>query len=597
MVLPPPTAPEGQAGEEWLKPLRRWLHLGREGVIILIRGAAPARLRELVELLVEIDEGLAFFDRAEQLTQLDAGALVLLSVRGADLDWLNLNRPLFAQKRLRAVLWTSEGAANALKFRAPDLHDWISHYVVCPEGTPRFTCRALEVARGWWPGIAWTGPFLRQSWAALGLEDAVEIDAGWAYPRLLETLERARERPVWWSGVQTWSSLWRVRWALAESRHRGQSVLIEASIHTPGWFPIDGRQHELALAVDKLTQAKSARPFIEAALLELERVTIDARLAPRSPEQTLDDVAVLRRPGLETRQLHASDEVGARRRQLLREIQQSASIDDWSIDELALFASLARDRATWPAWSGRRLRLFDIEHELRFPKHAQRQRMIDTAVNLRDEEVARHWESRWDLERSSPARLGSALRTLLDQILRTQRISPGDENFQQEAIIRGQRQLLQLGEQQWWNKDTMLPLLSFDLLRMYRVPASGGLGLRELEDHVLGATRALFGERDVGFIEYQRLFGLAWGLFGDWERARDLLEIPPDSTLSSVNLEWLGALRVLGTVPGYSGFALKRPTLHEVVTPWWDARGHEELVAAVSSFYEQKLEELAHPLS
>lgn len=357
MVLPASTAAEGQAAQaEWLRQVRRWLQLGHEGVLVMIRDAQLAQLRPLVRVLESLDPALKVTSHAQDLLEGPEGALVLLLVRDEDLGWMNLNRPIFAQRSLRVVLWVEPGLSDRLKFASPDLHDWISHFVPCPEGVPEFAVEGLRIGSSWWPGVAWKGSGLELALAQLNIEvTTLRPDA--EFERLVATLASDRSANVRWDGVHSVRELWRIRWAMAEAQHHGFCVLASPDVAAPGWFPVSSVQLDWAtVPVTNLMQA------IE---LEFEPEAMAPETDGRTP---VEAVGLLLRPGPKLRQLHGSPEIEEWRRQLVRAIQEAPE-HAWSRAELAMFASLERERSRWPIWTTELGRRYTVEHMLRSRTH------------------------------------------------------------------------------------------------------------------------------------------------------------------------------------------------------------------------------------
>ncbi|MCA9687043.1 MAG: hypothetical protein KC457_33055, partial [Myxococcales bacterium] len=244
----------------------------------MIRGARPERLRELLLALEELDAGpVRASERAEDLRECDEGQLILLALREADLDWLNFNRPLFVQRRLRAVLWVEDELADRLKFLAPDLHDWISHFVKCPPGVPEHARAGLSMGLRWWPGLAWRGGDFAATWVASqeGASPPVR-SAKIDYGDLVALLEDSSDVPVRaWTDVDTLHALTRLRWALAESGYSGRNVLLDPGISTPGWFPVDGHCTTLVEAARRLREAGVPDPVRACAWVNLEPEAIE----------------------------------------------------------------------------------------------------------------------------------------------------------------------------------------------------------------------------------------------------------------------------------------------------------------------------------
>lgn len=387
MVLPTSAAAEGQAPDgEWLRALRRWLHLGRNGVIVMIRDAQAPRLRALMRVLREIDGDAKATARAADLMECEPGALVLLLVQAVDLDWLNINRPIIAQRSLRLVLWTEASVSNRLKFESPDLHDWVSHFIKCPPGVPQFAIEGLRIGSRWWPGVAWRGAGLELALAGLEIEvETLEPDS--AFAGLVETLSANPAKPVRWVGVDSLRELWRVRWALAEARHHGFGVLDNPRVSAPGWFPVDSRQYDLESALVLHDQVLSAA--IEA---EFEPGWVaDGEEEGDMDAGVLRDVGLLLHPGPRLRCLHESAQVVAWRRSLVAKVRTHPKFA-WSRDELAVFASLERDRARWPSlMNGQSQQRHFVEWNLRI--HPSRGRQLGglAASRLADAELCARW--------------------------------------------------------------------------------------------------------------------------------------------------------------------------------------------------------------
>ncbi len=246
MVLSASAAAEGQAGQAaWLERLRGILELGRNGVLILVPDAKLAQLRLLMRSLWAVDEHARVVLAAEQLAECADNELIVLALRRDDASWLNRNRPLFVQRRLRVVLWGDEAVVGEMRGLAPDFFDWISHVVLCPFGVPEFTRRGLELGSRWYPGIVWRGGLeLGAVLEQLGV-DHVDEPGEVEYPAWVEFLAQCDADFVRVGEVSSIQSLRRIRWAMAETRFSGRIVLDAPDLDTPGWFPVDARQRGL----------------------------------------------------------------------------------------------------------------------------------------------------------------------------------------------------------------------------------------------------------------------------------------------------------------------------------------------------------------
>lgn len=512
MVSSAPTAAQSQAAEAaaWLSELRRWLHLGREGVIIVIRDAQRPRLRELMVTLDELEPGFVFTDDPAQLLAQAPGSLVLLALRREHLDRLNLNRPVFAERSLRVVVWAEGELATQMKFLAPDLHDWVSHFVRCPEGVPEFALRGLEQGLRWWPGAAWTGPGLEMALGqALGVGGCMDLDPGQDYSSLVVALQAEPRRCVVWRKVETSVLLWRLRWAIAEARHEGAHVLDNPRIGAPGWYPVSSDQ------LDLRDTSRAWRSLRDAALAELE----PGGSAPVSEDAaTIERVGLLQGIGPELRALHETPAVEAWRRELVRRVRSNPDPRErpWSRHEQAMFAGLERRRKSWPdrarvTWAG-----FGCEHWLWVgADDTQRMKMAQWAAMLGQHDITERWQARWDLDLD------------LDESDST---AESEVDFYAVAepppvveIHAGARDVLILGHEAGWEMPLSWRSLIVQVLVMgERTPAE----LPDFLARVRNDAVTQLGEADPQFLFIARILGLAAGTYADSNLALSYLGDP-----------------------------------------------------------------------
>jgi hypothetical protein len=496
MVLPASTAAEGEAAQaEWLRQVRRWLHLGHKGVLVMIRDAQLAQLRPLVRTLESVDPSLTVTGNAAELLACSKGALVLLIVNARDLGWLNLNRPIFEQRALRVVLWVEPELSGRLKFESPDLHDWISHFVPCPEGVPEFAVEGLRIGSSWWPGVAWHGPGLTLALAQLKI-DVTTLRPDAEFESLVSTLSADRRSCIRWVGVDSLRELWRVRWALAEARHHGFCVLAQPSVSTPGWFPVSSLQLAVADAEVFIEGENRQRRAIE---LELE----PERILPKQDESVSEEVEVglLLRPGPTLRRLHGSPEIANWRRELVRAIRREPE-RAWSRTEVAVFASLERDRQRWPDWLGEPRRRHLVEHFLRVRAKNQDLSSLSAAI-LDDDELVARWGSD---EAAIPT----------DKQLGKRIWEPNTYRW----IAPSMQQVLELGHTFGW--DTSLTAQAIALATEQLLDQSEPL--RTFVDTVLEAAQADLGPKDSALLPLIQITSIAIALAGNPWAARDRLE-------------------------------------------------------------------------
>jgi hypothetical protein len=492
----------------------------------MIRDAQPTRLRELVELLEEIEPGFSFTTRAEDIAKCPRGTLVLLAPREEDLDWLNLNRPQFAQRELRAVLWVEDSVF--VRFRAPDLHDWVSHFVRCPPGVPRFAVEGLRVGLRWWPGVAWRGEGLDLALAALGMHDVITLDPAEDFARLVAALSSAPSGLVRWTGVSTARGLWRIRWSLARARHHGPNILDAPIIEVPGWFEVDARQLDLHDAVAFLRTAGSTHPEKSAAHLEREpgpvreRQTMETRLAVTEPnDETVRRVALLRADPSVQRVFHEHPTVVDARRALVREMRSMRPPRPWSRSELAVFASLERDRREWPDWQDHDAFRWKIEHRLRMAvSEKQAVLTVLTAFQAMEEpDIVQHLAKAWGHE-PSPAHRPLTLDAWFERATRSAR--RGEADLPRESSQRAVEAFMKLGAMVGWDTTSARRVFARLLRRLVAEDARDALA--DTTRRVLDAASAQLGSRDTGYASLSRIAGIALGAVGAYDLARAALE-------------------------------------------------------------------------
>gem|GEM_PF-1362698 len=409
--------------------------------------ARPERLGELVRALLPIAPELEVHTEAQRMAEVAPGSTVVLVPREADTDWLNLNRPIFASRQLRVVLFCTREVSVALSRGAVDFVDWMSLRVDCPPGPAPFAVAGIRAAlavRA--PGIVWAGGDLETAFAAARPRRKLcRVSAARPYEELVAEAKDHRGEWIAWTEVDGDIRLRRVRWALAEARRRTPSFLEDASVRSEGWSTVHGRMMALDDARAALAEAGAHRPGRLAALLQLEpesvqlsrqlleKGVVEATLEKELREavdpgrrigelsiawglNTEDDRVrqraappVMRAFGAmsEFRSLHAS-----RRGQLLQRMNQGEPID-------------AEDAVWWSAWSGTRHPPKDLEGlnpSLHITEALLRSRqrtgefwegLTNLALSAGDMDVARAWAQR--TEAVEPARWGALVNVLREE--------------------------------------------------------------------------------------------------------------------------------------------------------------------------------------
>lgn len=195
-----------------------------------------------------------------------------------------MQRPLFAERALKVVLWCDAETSAALARKAPDFFDWIGHRVECPPGVARFAVRGLRCAlRCRAPGIVWRnehGPvsgvtdFIPAFIAALPGRRLVPCKAALTRSELAGELLSNGRAWCYIEGVYTKGHLRKVVEAMQDARRRGRVVIINPSVHALGWWYVDGQVMSLREARDSLARLGCRSPGSLAVLCGLERDAI-----------------------------------------------------------------------------------------------------------------------------------------------------------------------------------------------------------------------------------------------------------------------------------------------------------------------------------
>jgi tetratricopeptide (TPR) repeat protein len=135
MVLPA-SAPHDEVPPregDWIEPIRRELALsGAQGILIHVDHAVPERLGDLVRGLLDAHPEIDVHTSLEALESAPEGSTIVLVPRREHAGALNLGRPLFSRRKLKAILWCDHETTVALAQNAPDFFDWVSAHHECP---------------------------------------------------------------------------------------------------------------------------------------------------------------------------------------------------------------------------------------------------------------------------------------------------------------------------------------------------------------------------------------------------------------------------------------------------------------------------------
>ncbi|MDI3285077.1 tetratricopeptide repeat protein [Polyangium sp. 15x6] len=155
--------------------------------------ARPERLRDLVLALLPTYPDVEVYTDVRAVYEVPEGAVMVLAPRAEDADWLNMQRPVFARRRLKVILWCDAETSVTLVRKAFDFFDWISHRHECPPGVPMhavFGIRAALCARVL--EIGWIGDNLEACFhAALPGRRLIHLSAKCSHEKLVQTIRGA----------------------------------------------------------------------------------------------------------------------------------------------------------------------------------------------------------------------------------------------------------------------------------------------------------------------------------------------------------------------------------------------------------------------
>lgn len=243
MVLPPSAsiAARREGVSDWIDEVRQAIDLHRRGMLLLVDHAVLEKLGELVRGVLRTHPNAEVVTSPEQLPTLPDGSVVVYLPRAEHAFWLNVNRPLFARKCLKVVLFSTRAVTEVLAREAVDFYDWIAQRIDCPAGhgvAEHAVLGIRQALRCRAPGIAYTyrenerldeslriERFERLFHAALPGRTLQWIDARTPYRSMVERIAGAGRA---WVACDTRGreDAARFRWALAEARRKTRAVLL-----------------------------------------------------------------------------------------------------------------------------------------------------------------------------------------------------------------------------------------------------------------------------------------------------------------------------------------------------------------------------------
>ncbi|MDC3954669.1 tetratricopeptide repeat protein [Polyangium jinanense] len=255
---------------DWIEEIRLGLRLSPRGVLILVDEAVPERLGGLVRALLVDHPDLEVLAKPSGLMDLPDGSAVVLVPEAEDAFWLNMNRPVFARKSLKVVLFCRREVTEVLAREAPDFYDWIAQRHECPPGVAEHAVFGIRQAlRCRAPGILFAHAdklyrkdpqerierFEQVFREALPGRTIRWIDTMKAYAEVVSEIQNAGRAWVACDAVG-YEHAARFRWALAEARRKTRAILLVPNYYQDRfwnisdhvWGPLDMVTKHLANA-------------------------------------------------------------------------------------------------------------------------------------------------------------------------------------------------------------------------------------------------------------------------------------------------------------------------------------------------------------
>lgn len=260
---------------DWIDEIRQAIDLHRRGMLLLVDGAILEKLGALVRGLLPHHPTLEVVTNPTQLPSLPDGSVVVYLPRAEHAFWLNVNRPVFARKSLKVVLFSSRDVTEVLAREAVDFYDWIAQRVDCPDGVAEHAVLGIRQAlRCRAPGIIYAygddlrpdarariDRFERLFRAALPGRTLQWIDVRVTYAHIVKSIATAGRAWVACDVVGHEDAA-RFRWALAEAKRKTRAVILVPYYYEDRfWNLSDALESDLDRAAQWLENAGAKHPL------------------------------------------------------------------------------------------------------------------------------------------------------------------------------------------------------------------------------------------------------------------------------------------------------------------------------------------------
>jgi tetratricopeptide (TPR) repeat protein len=227
---------------------------------------------------MEVDPKVVVSADVRDMATVPEGSLLVLLPKPGDAEWLNVQRPLVAQRSLKVVLFCDHETTVELSERAPDFFDWISQHQEAPPGPPMHAVLGLRAAFGMDEPIVWNGPVLERLLAAFSVafpgNELQWISSTRSYSEMLQEIRSADTAWVAYR-PQTASHLREFRWAMAEAGRCSRAIVVTDTFSCPGYWPVHDRLMPFNEAYHRLRSLSSSRAGTIASLTGLEPEAVD----------------------------------------------------------------------------------------------------------------------------------------------------------------------------------------------------------------------------------------------------------------------------------------------------------------------------------
>lgn len=275
MVLPSSSAdpePRARSIAPWVESIANHFRLIERGTIVLVDHANDAQLGPLVRGFSLDFPDLWVIHEAALLNDVPEGAVVVLIGRNEDATWLNLSRPIFADRAFKVVLWCKRTVSEHIARKAPDFYSWISRYFECPSAPPEFSVRGFHAAlraRAW--AIDFRGKTLDAVFsAAFPKRKLLRLSASAPEQALRTAVKEAGAAWIAWTNLFDEQGIKRVRQIVTNEHRQGRNILENARGTASEAWPVFDALMNVGQAIAALEHAGLPAAGRLAAMLGLE---------------------------------------------------------------------------------------------------------------------------------------------------------------------------------------------------------------------------------------------------------------------------------------------------------------------------------------